>query len=74
MAKKRRVVKFSFDSDLDIEEFRTYAAHRGMTLSGYAKYACYAYRAKYPDKRQTPGPADPVAVQQARLGGNSYGT
>jgi hypothetical protein len=45
-----KTVSFSFDSQEDKQEFKVYAASKGMTLSVLAKIATYQYRAKYPPK------------------------
>ena len=41
-----KTVRFSFDSEAQKEEFRAYAANRGMTLSQFAKWACFTVRNK----------------------------
>ncbi len=41
-----REVTFSFDTEADKAEFTAYAKARGMSLSAFAKWACFAMRTK----------------------------
>ena len=41
-----RETRFSFDSEEQKAEFEAYAKAHGMTLSGFAKWACFTVRNK----------------------------
>jgi len=51
-----RSVSFSFDTDVDREEFMQYAREKGMTLSAFAKTAIYHFKARYPQTRKKVSP------------------
>lgn len=50
MGVRGRGVQFTFDTLEEKEAYEKYARKKGMTLSAFAKFALYQYRAKYPLK------------------------
>jgi len=42
-----REVRFSFDTDEQKAEFEAYSKARGLSLSAFAKHACFVVRDKY---------------------------
>ena len=42
-----RDVRFSFDSEAQKQEYMDYAEARGLTLSAFAKHACFTVKDRY---------------------------
>ena len=42
-----REVRFSFDTEEQKAEFEAYAKARGLSLSAFAKHACFVVKDKY---------------------------